>query len=155
MMHHHLCLGVDKRSNRPCHFSGKLRSSHVHNPECSFMIKGIGSSCIISGRNPPRAAPFPACKVARPSALPRARSLQCPFVLLAMGLLVVHAAVLDEAAGRAVLQLDGIAGFLAAVGGAGVSCNASSHFAPLRSEPPASGRVQNEDSGVPNSPACR
>ena len=36
-------------------------------------------------------------------------------VLLAMGLLAVHAAVLDEATCRAVLELDGIAGLLAAV----------------------------------------
>ena len=37
-------------------------------------------------------------------------------VLLAVDLLAVHAAVLDEAAGRAVLQLDGPAPVLAAVG---------------------------------------
>jgi len=37
-------------------------------------------------------------------------------MLLAVGLLAVHAAVLDEEAGRAILELDGIAWFLAAVG---------------------------------------
>ena len=37
-------------------------------------------------------------------------------VLLAVALLAVHAAVLDEAAGRAVLELDGVIAFLAAVG---------------------------------------
>ena len=37
-------------------------------------------------------------------------------VLLAVGLLAVHSAVLDEAAGRAVLQLDSAAPSLAAVG---------------------------------------
>ena len=42
--------------------------------------------------------------------------LACSLVLLAMGLLAVHAAVLDEAAGRAVLELDGVAPGLAAVG---------------------------------------
>ena len=36
-------------------------------------------------------------------------------VLLPMGPLAVHAAVPDEAAGRAVLQFDGVAGFPAAV----------------------------------------
>ena len=38
-----------------------------------------------------------------------------PLVLLAMCLLTVHAAVLDEVAGIAVLELDGIAPVLAAV----------------------------------------
>ena len=47
--------------------------------------------------------------------------LACLLVLLALGLLAVHAAVLDEAAGRAVLELDSIAGLLAAVG-AGFHC---------------------------------
>ena len=37
-------------------------------------------------------------------------------VLLAVGPLAVHAAVLDEAAGRAILELDGIAPVPAAVG---------------------------------------
>ena len=37
-------------------------------------------------------------------------------VLLAMGPLTVHAAVLDEVAGIAVLELDGVAPLLAAVG---------------------------------------
>ena len=37
-------------------------------------------------------------------------------VLLAMYLLAVHAAVLDESAGIAVLELDGVASVLAAVG---------------------------------------
>ncbi|EJK53564.1 hypothetical protein THAOC_26975, partial [Thalassiosira oceanica] len=41
-------------------------------------------------------------------------------VQLAVGPLAVHAAVLDEAAGRAVLELDGVAPELAAVG-AGIS----------------------------------
>ena len=36
-------------------------------------------------------------------------------VMLAVGPLAVHAAVLDEAAGRAVLELDGVAPVLAAV----------------------------------------
>ena len=39
-----------------------------------------------------------------------------PLVLLAVDLLAVDAAVFDEEAGRAVLELDGIAPFLAAVG---------------------------------------
>ena len=39
-------------------------------------------------------------------------------MLLAVGLLTVHAAVLDEAAGRAVLELDGVAPLLAAVSAA-------------------------------------
>ena len=43
-----------------------------------------------------------------------------PLVLLAVGLLAVHAAVLDEAAGRAVLELDGVAA-LAAVGAGSAS----------------------------------
>ena len=42
--------------------------------------------------------------------------LACLLVLLAIGPLTVHAAVLDEAAGRAVLQLDGADPSLAAVG---------------------------------------
>ncbi|EJK72078.1 hypothetical protein THAOC_06429 [Thalassiosira oceanica] len=42
-------------------------------------------------------------------------SLACPLVLLAMRPLAIHAAVLDEAAGRAVFQLHRLAGFLAAV----------------------------------------
>ncbi|EJK61585.1 hypothetical protein THAOC_17900 [Thalassiosira oceanica] len=42
--------------------------------------------------------------------------LACLLVLLAVGPLAVHAAVLDEAAGRAVLELDGVAPGLAAVG---------------------------------------
>ena len=37
-------------------------------------------------------------------------------VLLAMGLLTVHATVFDESAGRAVLELDDVAPVLAAVG---------------------------------------
>ena len=37
-------------------------------------------------------------------------------VLLTTGPLAVHAAVLDEAAGRAALELDGVAPWLAAVG---------------------------------------
>ena len=37
-------------------------------------------------------------------------------MLLAVGLLAVHAAVFDEAAGRAVLELDGVAPVLAAIG---------------------------------------
>ena len=37
-------------------------------------------------------------------------------VLLAVGLLAVYTAVLDEAAGRADLELDGVAAELAAVG---------------------------------------
>ena len=41
--------------------------------------------------------------------------LACLLVLLAMGLLTVHAAVLDEVAGIAVLELDGVAPVLAAV----------------------------------------
>ncbi|EJK48376.1 hypothetical protein THAOC_32832 [Thalassiosira oceanica] len=43
-------------------------------------------------------------------------SLACLLVLLAVGPLAVHAAVLDEAAGRAVLELDSVASVLAAVG---------------------------------------
>ncbi|EJK70080.1 hypothetical protein THAOC_08593, partial [Thalassiosira oceanica] len=42
--------------------------------------------------------------------------LACLLVLLAMGPLAVHATVLDEAAGRAALELDGVAPLLAAVG---------------------------------------
>ena len=42
--------------------------------------------------------------------------LACLLVLLAVGPLAVHAAVLDEAAGCAVLELDGVAPLLAAVG---------------------------------------
>ena len=42
--------------------------------------------------------------------------LACLLVLLAVGLLAVHAAVFDEAAGRAVLELDGVAPVLAAIG---------------------------------------
>ena len=51
--------------------------------------------------------------------------LACLLVLLAVGLLAVHAAVLDEATGRAVLELDGVAPGLAAVvaGLAGVATN--------------------------------
>ena len=42
--------------------------------------------------------------------------LACLLVLLAVGPLAVHATVLDETAGRAVLELDGVAPVLAAVG---------------------------------------
>ena len=42
--------------------------------------------------------------------------LAYPLVLLAMGLLAVHTAVFDEVAGGAVLELDGVAPVLAAVG---------------------------------------
>ena len=42
--------------------------------------------------------------------------LACLLVLLAVGLLAVHAAVFDEAAGRAALHLDGVAPVLATVG---------------------------------------
>ena len=44
-------------------------------------------------------------------------------VLLPMGPLAVHAAVFDEAAGRAVLELDGVASFLAAVGAGLIAIN--------------------------------
>ena len=47
--------------------------------------------------------------------------LACLLVLLAVGLLAVHAAVLDEAAGRTVLELDGVAPVLAAVGAGSVA----------------------------------
>ena len=42
--------------------------------------------------------------------------LACSLVLLAVGPLAVHAAVFHEAAGRAVLELDGLAPVFAAVG---------------------------------------
>ena len=44
--------------------------------------------------------------------------LACLLMLLAMGPLAVHAAVLDEAAGRAGLELRRVAGLFAAVGAA-------------------------------------
>ena len=47
-------------------------------------------------------------------------------VLLAMDLLTVHAAVLDETTGIAVLELHCVAGFLAAVGAAAFAC--ATHF---------------------------
>ena len=47
-------------------------------------------------------------------------------VLLSMGPLAVHAAVLDEAAGRAVLQLHYVAGLPAAVGAAAIAF--TTHF---------------------------
>ena len=46
--------------------------------------------------------------------------LACLLVLLAVGPLAVHAAVLDEAAGRADLELGGFAPVLAAVGAGSV-----------------------------------
>ena len=42
--------------------------------------------------------------------------LACLLVLLAVDLLTVHAAILHEKAGRAVLQLDAVVSFFAAVG---------------------------------------
>ena len=45
----------------------------------------------------------------------RGALLAFSLVLLSVGPLAVHAAVLDETAGRAVLELDGVAGFTAAV----------------------------------------
>ena len=54
--------------------------------------------------------------------------LACLLVLLAVGLLAVDTAVFDEAAGRAVLELDGVAPVLAAVG-AGVAAIALARHA--------------------------
>ena len=48
-------------------------------------------------------------------------------VLLAVGPLAVHAAVLDEAAGRALLELDGVAPELAAVGAGLVTITLDRH----------------------------
>ena len=59
--------------------------------------------------------------------------LACLLVLLAVGPLAVHAAVLDEAAGRTVLELDGIAPVLAAVGAGFVATIAIRHVVHCRS----------------------
>ena len=53
-------------------------------------------------------------------------------VLLAMYLLAVHAAVLDEATGRAVLELDDLAPGLAAVGAGFVATIAITHVVHCR-----------------------
>ncbi|EJK74486.1 hypothetical protein THAOC_03830, partial [Thalassiosira oceanica] len=55
--------------------------------------------------------------------------LACLLVLLSVGPLAVHAAVLDEAAGRAVLELDGVAPLLAAVGAGLVAISRNGHAA--------------------------
>ena len=59
--------------------------------------------------------------------------LACLLVLLAMGLLTVHAAVLDKAAGRAVLELHGVAPVLATVGARLVGIVHNRHAAHLHS----------------------
>ena len=48
-------------------------------------------------------------------------------MLLAVGFLAVHAAVLDEAAGRAVFELDDVAPVLAAVGAGFVAITLATH----------------------------
>jgi len=48
--------------------------------------------------------------------------LACLLVLLAVGALAVHAAVLDEEAGRAVLELDAVLAALASAVGAYITC---------------------------------
>ena len=53
-------------------------------------------------------------------------------VLLAMGPLAVHAAVLDEAAGRAALELGDVAPLLAAVGAGFVAIHGNGYAAHLR-----------------------
>ena len=55
--------------------------------------------------------------------------LACLLVLFAVGLLAVHAAVLDETAGRAVLELDGVVPVLAAVGAGFVAAANNWHAA--------------------------
>ena len=60
-------------------------------------------------------------------------SLACLLMQLAVGLLAAHAAVLDEAAGRAVLGLDGVASVLTAVGTGFVATIAIRRVVNLRS----------------------
>ncbi|EJK53119.1 hypothetical protein THAOC_27503 [Thalassiosira oceanica] len=67
-----------------------------------------------SGRSPPLASRAPDCTAARPRARPHAACM--PSCAACGGPSGIHAAVLDEAAGRADLEHDGVAPLLAAVG---------------------------------------
>ena len=77
----------------------------MQHPLKTELLASNGIGRVQSGRSPPPASLAPAVQL---FFLQFSRALLADlFVLLAMGPLAVHAAVLDEAAGRAVLELDG------------------------------------------------